>query len=136
MYLIDASVFLEVELQQDRHRECEEFLERVMEGSIRAVISDIEIDSILIVMEREGKKIHDMKKFLSSLSLYKGLVIYSLSLWDRIKALEHSESFRLDIEDAMVVQAAMANGTTYVVSLDSDFDRAKTVKRMLPGEAH
>ncbi len=67
MHLIDASVFLEVELQQDRHRECEEFLEKVMEGSIRAVISDIEIDSILIVMERE--KSQDMKKFLLSLSL-------------------------------------------------------------------
>ncbi|MBI4174496.1 MAG: type II toxin-antitoxin system VapC family toxin [Candidatus Aenigmarchaeota archaeon] len=136
LYLVDASVFLEVELAQKRQTECKEFLQRLARGEASAIISDFAIDSIMIAMHRHKKSGSDIRKFLLSLLLYKGLSIYSASISDKIKAAEHVGKFKLDMEDSIVLQCALSNGINEIVSLDPHFDKIKGIKRLEPSMAN
>ncbi len=55
MYFIDANIFLELALDQDKADDCEFFLKRVQNGGLRGVIKDFLIDAIIIVMENRGE---------------------------------------------------------------------------------
>ncbi|MFX0163510.1 MAG: hypothetical protein ACFE68_09320 [Candidatus Hodarchaeota archaeon] len=55
MYFIDANIFLELALDQDKANDCEGFLKRVQNGGLRGVITDFLIDAIIIVMENRGE---------------------------------------------------------------------------------
>ena len=135
MYLLDTNVLLEAQLGQARQQESLALLERLQQGAVQAVISDFQIDSILLILEREGHNRKIMQDFLLSLSLYQGLRIYFLSLLDRLKALEHADHFGIDFEDAIAVQACVANGIKEIVSFDRHFDKVKILKRIYPREA-
>ncbi len=132
MYLIDASIFLEIELEQEKSHECKKFLEKVEKGDIKAIITDFAIDGIALVMESHGKSRKDIRKFLISVALFEGLSIYSVKHSDKIKATEHMKS-GLDFDDSIVLQSALSNGITEIVSLDKDFDKVKIIKRVEPG---
>lgn len=86
-------------------------------------------------MHRYKKSPGEIRKFLLSLLLYKGLSIYSASIDDKIKATEHINKFKLDLEDSIVLQCALSNDITEIVSLDPDYDKAKIVKRLRPSDA-
>lgn len=105
-------------------------------GEIKATITDFEIDTIMLVMHRYKKSWSDIRKFLLSLLLYNGLSIYSVNIIDKIKATEHIKNFKLDLEDSIVLQAALSNGIKEIVSLDPDFDKIRLVKRIEPRRFH
>lgn len=71
-FLIDANVFLELELGQSRAAECKAFLTKVSKGRIKATVTDFTVDSVALVMESRGSPPADIRKFLESLMLYKG----------------------------------------------------------------
>ena len=55
MFFIDVNIILEVLLEQERYKECEEFLEKVRGGEIDASISRFSLYSIELIMVRYGK---------------------------------------------------------------------------------
>ncbi len=134
MYVIDASIFLEVELEQERSEECKQFLGKVISGEIEAIISDFEIDSMCLVIERHSKSPEDIREFLESMALFSGLSLYHVRHSDKVKATDHMK-LGLDFGDSVVVQSALANDIKEIVSLDKDFDNIKLVKRLEPGLA-
>ena len=131
MHTIDANIFLEVELGQERSEECEKLLDAVAQGKMQAVISDFHVDSIIIVMESHGIDHETIRKFLVSLTKYSGLQVYYSSLDDRIKATNYMRDHKLDFDDAFCVQCAIANQST-IISFDRDFDKVSNVKRLEP----
>ena len=135
MYLVDASIFLEVELEQEKHEECEKFLENLEKGGVKAIVSDFTIDSIAIVMEGNGKYWKDIRKFLISLALFNGLSIYSVKHSDKIKATEHMKNLKLDFDDSVILQSALSNNVEEIISFDKDFDGIKGIRRLEPREA-
>jgi len=134
MYIIDASIFLEVELKQERNEECKQFLSKVTRGEIKAIISDFAIDSIILIIERHRGNWKEIKKFLESLSLFSGLSIYKVTLIDKIKATEHMKNLGLDFDDSVVLQSAFSNNIKEIVSFDKDFDGIKEIRRLEPGD--
>lgn len=132
MYVIDASIFLEVELKQEKNEECKQFLSKVMRGEIKAIISDFAIDSIILIIERHKGNWKEIKKFLESLSLFSGISIYKTTLTDKIKATGHMENFGLDFDDSVVLQSALSNNVKEIVSFDRDFDGIKEIRRVEP----
>ena len=135
MYLIDASIFLEVELEQEKHEACEIFLKRLEKGDAKAVVSDFTLDSIAIVMEANGKSWSDIREFFISISMLDGLSVYKVTHTDRIKATDHMEKFRLDFDDSVVLQSAFSNSIKEIVSLDKDFNSLKGIRRLEPKDA-
>lgn len=132
MYFIDANIFLELALDQDKADDCEVFLKRVQNGGLRGVITDFLIDAIIIVMENRGKTPKDLRVFLSSLFGYKGLEVYLLSLLDKIKATKFMELFGFDFDDATTYQVMKRLKLEKIISYDKGFDSLPNVKRLEP----
>jgi len=107
----------------------------VRRGSAEGVTTDFIIDSILLVMEREGKKPQDLLLFLSSVLGYKSLSLHSLSLYDRLEATKHMQSFSLHFDDSTTYQAMKNLGVDQVVSFDRDFEKISGIKRIEPRDA-
>ncbi|MEM3030614.1 MAG: type II toxin-antitoxin system VapC family toxin [Candidatus Micrarchaeia archaeon] len=135
MHLVDANIFLEIELQQAHSEACKQFLRSVHEGKTEALLTDFSIDLIAIVMESEGKKPRHIRTFLASLLAYKGLKFHVFSLAEKIAATALMEEHGLGFGDALTLQAMRSRGVTTIVSLDKDFDRVKEIKRLQPSEA-
>jgi predicted nucleic acid-binding protein len=102
---IDANVFLEVQLGQNRPRECEDLLDKVDAGELKAFTSDFVIDSIIIIMENGNIQARQILRFLLALRVSKGLSIYSHTFTDRILAANTMFKHRLTFHDSMVVVA-------------------------------
>ena len=134
-FLSDTNVFLELELGQSRAADCKAFLTGVSKGEISAVVTDFAVDSVALVMESRGSSPPDIRTFLESLKLYKGLSIHGLSLSGRIAATREMENGKLDFGDATSVAAMKSLGISRVVSFDKDFDGIEGVRRTEPNEA-
>ncbi len=130
--LVDSNIFLELFLGQQKKDACRLFLNKTVSGEINATISDFTIDSILLVMFRHGSALENMRDFLHKVTNSKGLSIYSITSSDRSRALQLIEKYKLDYEDAVVLQSAISSGCSEVLSFDRDFDKVKEIKRIEP----
>jgi len=131
---VDSNIFLELQLDQEYADDCEHFLTKVKDGSIKAVTTDFHIDSILVIMENYGKKPSEIRVFLSSLLGYKGLRIYFLSILDRIMATKYMEKFNLDLDDALAYCTMRKFRINAIVSYDKHFDKLEDVVRLEPDQ--
>lgn len=129
---MDANVFLELELEQQKADACEEVLRRFQRGELEGVITDFAIDTIVAVMENYRKEWGEVRTFLSSLLGYRGLHIRFSRLLDKIKATNHMKRHGLDFDDALALQAMKASGINSVVSYDEDFDLIPDIERVSP----
>jgi predicted nucleic acid-binding protein len=132
MLLIDANIFLELMLDQARADECERLLTAVEEGTREAIITDLILDSVLIVMENKGKGPSELATFISSIATYKGLRLYWLSLVDRLHATVHMSRMGLDFEDSTTFEAGRRLSVEGIVSFDADFDGLSEIRRLEP----
>ena len=130
--LVDANIFLELFLEQERMDRCKEFLNKTVNGQIKAIISDFSVDSIIITMERNKLFKDKMKSFLQKLLDSEGIKIYSVSIKDRMRALYFMEIYGLDYEDAIILQSALSSNCKEIVSFDKHFDKVKEIKRVEP----
>ena len=132
--LLDANIFLEAELAEIHGPACKQLLEKLRDGEIKAAITDFHVDSIVIVMEKYGKRWSEISLFLASLLRYRGLKVYPLSLVSRIKATSFMEEYGLNFDDALAVQALKELSTNIIVSYDEDFNSIEWIKRQTPEE--
>ena len=130
--LIDSNIFLELFLEQQKKDACRLFLNKTINGEINAIISNFTIDSVLLVMFRHGSALEKMRDFLHKVISSKGLSIYSITSSDRLRALQLIENYKLDYEDAIVLQSAISAGHGEILSFDKDFDKIKEIKRIEP----
>mgnify|MGYP001612833996 CR=1 FL=1 len=96
--LIDANIFLEVLLAQEKLEECKRILEEVDNGEKEAVVTSFTIDSIVIVMTRNKVSIDDIELFIKSILSYNGLTYYQITFKDRLSALKWIKKYNLDYE--------------------------------------
>ncbi len=132
MYFIDANIFLELLLEQQKADHCEKLLTRIKNGEEEAVITDFLLDAIVLVLERHGRGSDDLAAFISSLTAYKGLRVNFLSIADRLFATRHMKEFGLDFDDGTTYQAMKRMNVDTIVSFDDDFDKIEGIKRIEP----
>lgn len=130
--IIDANIFLELLLKQEKSDKCKIFLNKTVNGEINAALSDFSIDSIIISLARNKIDIDIIKQFLQKLVRSKGIRVYSVNLKDRLNALVFMEKYNLDYEDALILQSAVSTGSEEIVSFDKHFDKINEVKRIEP----
>ena len=134
MHVIDANIFLELQLDQKKADDCQVFLEAVQKGRIECFVTDLVLDSILIILEDRGRAPSELQGFLASVASFRGLRLYFLTLLDRLEATKIMSASRLDFEDSTLVRAARRLRVEGIVSFDRDFDRVKDLKRLEPSE--
>lgn len=132
--LIDANIFLEVLLKQEKYLICAEFLKKIQKGEAEAIITTFTIDGIILALERHGQDTDSIKIFIHSLYNYAGLKIYVATMNDRLQAISHM-LLGLDFEDALTLQCALSNNEKEIMSFDRDFDKIKIIKRVQPTTA-
>lgn len=128
--LIDANIFLEVLLKQEKSNQCKELLNKLISGEVSAVVSTFTIDSILLSMHRNGCSLEEMRQFMRKILRSRGIRFYVLSMKDRMGAFKYIKEYGLDYEDALVLQSAIITKCTRIVSFDSHFDRVKEITRV------
>jgi len=133
-YMVDANIFLEVELKQERGSFCKAFLNKLKRGEMEGLTTDFIVDAIAIVMEDYGKTWIEIRKLLVSLTRYRSLRIYTLSLVDRMMATEFMKLYNLDFDDGTTYQAMRACNISQIVSYDNHFDNMPDIKRVTPEE--
>ncbi|MCU4740412.1 PIN domain-containing protein [Halobacteria archaeon AArc-m2/3/4] len=130
--LIDANVFLEVQLDQGRADEAQRFLERVADGEVGATVTHFHVDAIAYILEQRGND-GAVETFLLSLLGYDGLSVVTQSVAEKAMACRLFDRYdSLDFDDALAVQAALALEEPTVVSYDTDFDTVSIVERTMP----
>jgi len=121
MYLVDTNIFLEVMLSRGKKEDCKAFLRELWKGTIKGIVTDFTVHSIIVLMDRL-RKLDALEVFLKSLSAYKGLYIYPTSLSDELRAIKLSKGRGLDMDDAIQYAVALSIGADAIISFDKDFD--------------
>jgi predicted nucleic acid-binding protein len=129
---VDANIFLELQLDQQKADVCGKVLRKFSVGGLKGLLVDFAIDTIVIVMENYGKGVNEIRTFLSSLMGYKGLSIHFSSLIDRIIATNHMRNHGLGFDDALTLHAMKENGINKIISYDRDYEKVPFVKRVQP----
>ena len=97
-------------------------------GKISGVVTDFTIHSIIVLLDRL-RKLRELRKFLLSITAYKGLHIYTTSLVDEINAVEIAEKDGLDMDDAIQFTAAISINADAIISFDKNFDGLKIPRK-------
>ncbi|CAG0961221.1 hypothetical protein METP2_00801 [Methanosarcinales archaeon] len=132
MYLIDANIFLEVELGQKKGEPARKLLKRFENGELSGYISDFHIDAIVIVMENYDKTGKEIAIFLSSLLKYSGLSIIEISLSSKINTTKIMDMYDLDFDDALICQCMKERNLKMLISYDTHFDKIDFIERITP----
>lgn len=132
MHYIDANVFLELELEDNRWKESELFLKELAKNKFQAFISDFHIYSILLVIETKTKSVEKLERFISALQSFDSLYVYHPTDDDLLSAIRFMKKYKLSFDDALIIACMIANNTKELVSFDSDFDVVKEIKRIEP----
>jgi len=90
-------------------------------GKEIGIVTEFSIYSIMVIMASFAKK-NELKTFLSSLSAYKGLSIYTTTLSEKVKAVDTSLKNNLDIDDSIQYSAAQTLNVQGIISFDKHFD--------------
>jgi predicted nucleic acid-binding protein len=124
MYLVDTNIFLEVLLSRPRKEECKKLLKTLRDGKNSGIVTDFTIHSVIVIMD-ELKKLNELKKFLLSLTAYKGLHVYQTKIADEVKATELATAQKLDMDDAIQYSAALSANADAIISFDKHFNGLK-----------
>lgn len=132
VYFIDTSIFLEIELNQERKGEAKGFLKKVWKNEIKALTTDFNIDSTVIMMQNKKAKLDNIKKFLINMAILEGLTIYEINLVDRVLTTKMMEKNKLRYDDALNYFTMKSLGLKEIVSFDPDYDKLPDIKRIEP----
>lgn len=131
---VDTNIFLELQFEDSRWRECLEFLKKVETGEIFAFTSDFVVySSVLEISSKKPKKKElNIETFLTAISTMQGLSILRPTIDEMSNAVASMAKRKLDFDDSLVVSAMVANNITTLVSFDRHFDGIKEIKRVEP----
>ncbi|MEM2882009.1 MAG: PIN domain-containing protein [Candidatus Bathyarchaeia archaeon] len=129
MLLVDANIFLELFLGQERAEECEKFLQKISAGELEAIVSKFAIHAIEAVLNDSEL----ILAFLRNVQGSVGLNVYETSIEEEMAASILMEKIKLDFDDAIQYYLAKNLGVEAIVSYDGHFD-AVDIKRKEPSE--
>jgi len=98
-------------------------------GDVKAFVTSFSLHSIEVILDKAGDT-EPLKIFLSSISKFKGLSIYSTSINEEIAVIDEMNN-GLDFDDAL--QAYVARKLNLkIVSFDRHFDGIQGLTRIKP----
>lgn len=131
MFFIDANIFLEVELADERSDECKELFSKIYKNQTKVMTSDFVVYTCLLQIENKSS-IDKMRNFIIFLDNMSGIEIHSPTYETIYIAFEIMKKYKLDFDDARVVAIMTALGIKELVSFDKHFDKVKEIKRLEP----
>lgn len=130
--LIDTNIFLELLLDQEKADACSEILNDYASGKKSAHVSSFTIDTIIIILQKHKISLKKIEYFIKSIIKSNGLLIYDLKTADRLASIKLIEKYKLDYEDAIILQSAISCNCSEILSFDKHFDKIKEINRIEP----
>ena len=127
--VIDANIFLEFLLKQERTAESIALVKRVEEGEFEAYITSFSLHSIEVILDRRKDSVL-LEEFLEKIIQTRGLQIYQTEAIEEKDISALTRTLQLDFDDALQYFVAKKLGAQ-LVSFDHDFD-ATDLKRVEP----
>lgn len=126
MYLIDANIFLEMLLEQERADECEILLGKFYQGSLFGYVSSFSLHAIEVVLDRYGK-LDELRKFLNDIHNCEGLKRIETNTLEELAALDSTGEFGLDVDDAINYYICKIFNFK-IISFDKHFDKTDIIR--------
>ena len=129
---MDANIFLEIALEDNRNEECKNFIIEILSNKIKAYTSDFIIYTCLIQLQFKSKEnIKKMKEFLIFINSL-NINIIKPTLNEISKVMGFMEKYNLDFDDGLVISYMVNNNIKNLISFDKDFDKVDIIKRKEP----
>ena len=128
---IDANIFLEVALENNKKEACKNYLEQLLRQEIPLYTTDFILYTCLLQLERQTKDPERMKNFLQFIH-HLPIEILHPDLAENYFAIECKAKHKLTFDDALILSTMTHRGIPTLLSLDKDFDRIKTIQRIEP----
>jgi len=134
VYFIDANIFLEVQLKDEKSEECKSFLRKIDDNKIDTLTSDFIVYTCLIQIQNKSKSTEKLSDFMAFLTNLEAMEIFRPRQSTIEKGIEYSKKHGLDFDDGLVLACMFENNIGTIVSFDKDFDKVKEIKRIEPKE--
>lgn len=129
---VDANIFLEIALQDNKSEECKKFIKEILSNKIKAYTSDFIIYTCLIQLQYKLKEnIKRMKEFLIFINSL-DIDIIKPTLNEISKVMGFMEKYKLDFDDGLVISCMVSNNVKTLISFDKDFDKVSLIQRRQP----
>src|SRR3989344_915447 len=99
--LIDANIFLELFLNQEKADSCQTILNKIFSGEEKAIVSTFTIDAIIITLESKRVNYEIISSIIKKIMKSQGLTIYKSTIKDRLKSFGLVKKYKLRNEDAI-----------------------------------
>lgn len=121
MYLVDTNIFLEILLDQERKKDCEEFLN---ENSDNISISDFSLHSIGVILFKNSKE-QIFSKFINDIITNINILTLPKDCYQELKKIKDTNN--LDFDDAYQYLTARKLNLE-IVTFDKDFNKIKDIE--------
>lgn len=128
MYLIDTNIFLEILLEQEKSKECEELISRLNQIEEYFYVSSFTLHSIEVVMTKQNKT-DALREFLLDI-LSSRIIQIGTNAMDELNALKIMGKLNLDFDDALQTYICEKHKLK-IISFDRHFDKT-SIKRLEP----
>jgi predicted nucleic acid-binding protein len=119
MIWVDASVWLEIALGQERMQKCKDFLASVAKE--RLFLADFDVYSIVLTMLKYKKAASGIRMFLGVLNGFPRIMIFRPSALLVAEAVESMRSQKLTFDDSLTYACMRDLGIRKLATLDEDF---------------
>lgn len=121
MIWVDASVWLELALNQEKAQTCEDFLNSAMNE--RIFTTDFDVYSMTLTLLKYKRKAHDVKTFLGVLSSFPHITIFRPSALIVAQAVDAMNTLKLTFDDSLTYTCMNHLGIKKIATLDSDYKK-------------
>ncbi len=132
MYPIDANIFLEILLEQNKAGECQKLLNRLQESEDTLYVSTFTIHSIAVKLVKDGK-LKELSEFLLDLSSSE-IARIDTTTNDEIEVVKIVKKHNLDFDDALQLYLCKKHDLK-IISYDQHFDKTP-IERVEPSEVN
>lgn len=121
MIWVDASVWLEIALNQEQAEKCIRFLDNSSEEKL--FTADFDIYSMVLTLLRHKKKPQDVHLFLGVLQGLEQLTVFRPTAAVVFQAVTLMEEKKLTFDDALAYASMLTLQTRKIATLDRDFKK-------------
>lgn len=127
---VDANIFLEIFLKDNKSDECKRFLKSMKEQNKILFTSDFVVYSCVINVQNNLKSLKSIKNAIMFFNNFPNLRIIRPSFDDFYGTIEIMEENKLDFDGSLLVACMKNYGIKELASLDRHFDKVRDIERI------
>jgi len=130
MTFVDANIFLEILLDDEKAQQCVNFLRSAEDEGTMLITTDFVVYTCFIQAERNARGYKSIKEAILFFDKLTNLKVIRPTIDDLNLAAELMDANKLDFDDSLIVACMENNNIRKLASLDRHFDKVKGIERI------